>query len=74
MADHRKESFNPPVDTSGSPGPAEAHNGPQGLSLGTTLDTSRTAGMGGRAGTVTPDMDGDTGRAAPAPSGEPEDL
>ena len=73
MTDQRKESFNPPVDTADSPGSAETHNEPQGLNLDTTLDTSRTGGMGGMAGTMTPDVDGDTDMAGSAPSGKPED-
>lgn len=66
MTDDRKESFNPPVDTGDSPGSADAYNEPRGLGLDTTLGASRTGGMGGMAGTMTPGV-GDDKHA-----GEPE--
>lgn len=69
MSDDRKETFNPPADTGSAPGTATDHNSPRGLGLDTTLDTSRTGGMGGMAGT----MNADTDMAGTAPSGDVED-
>ncbi|MPY66950.1 hypothetical protein F8S09_09655 [Deinococcus sp. SDU3-2] len=68
MNDNRRDSYNPPVDTTQSPGEDgnAAANEPgnnAAPSLDTTLDTSRTGGMGGMAGTA--DLD---------PNPEPQDI
>lgn len=57
MTDDRRDSYNPPVDTGQSPseGGDNTVNEPGNTaapSLDTTLDTSRTGGMGGMAGTT----------------------
>ncbi len=70
MTDDRRNSDNPPVDTSQSPGEGghRTLNEPGNTaapSLDPTLGTSRTGGMGGRAGTA--DL-----RVNPVP--EPQDI
>lgn len=77
MTDDRRERYNPPVDTSQSPGDGgnstanePGNNAAPGLD--TTLGTSRTGGMGGMAGTM--DVSVDTDMAGSAPSTELEDL
>lgn len=66
MTDDRRESHNPPVDTSQTPG--EGGNAPThepgnnaAPTLDTTLGTSRTGGMGGMAGTRDLGVDTETG-------------
>lgn len=82
-----KESYNPPVDTdpaepatSSTPerdlpnmSRPELQEEPlSGGPLNSTLDTPRTGGMGGMAGTMTPHAD--TDGAGSAPTSELEDL
>lgn len=77
MTDDRRDSYNPPVDTSQSPGEGgnSTVNEPgnnAAPSLDTTLDTSRTGGMGGMAGTM--DVSVDTDMAGSPTDTELEDL
>ncbi|EYB68860.1 hypothetical protein DEIPH_ctg016orf0004 [Deinococcus phoenicis] len=76
MTDDRRDTYNPPVETSQSPGEggnstANEPGNNAAPSLDTTLDTARTGGMGGMAGTL--DVSVDTDRAGSAPAGELED-
>lgn len=73
MTDDRRDSYNPPVDTGQSPGeggdaPANEPGNNAAPSLDTTLETSRTGGMGGMAGTA--DVGVGTGSAETTPGTE----